>query len=376
MASRHFALGLVVERRRRLVEEQHRRIVIQRARDRDALALPAGQPHAVLADHRLEPRRQALPRLRRAAPASPPPRAALRRWRRRECRTRCCGAASRRADRRPATRSRSAAATRARGLRAARRRSARGRSSAAAVRAARRPACSCRRRSDRRCRSIAPRSIVKEMSSSASGGAALVAERHVLARQRRLQQRPVVLVGPRRRHAQLAHVVVHVADPRMRLAHVADVQHDAVGGRHDAESGIGEQRQHRHDVAAGDVLPHHQEHDDQHAEDQRRFDAEARQRRRPRAPLLGGAELALDVAEALLEERLAAGDLDVLDRAEALLQQVQLLLIQLRARIRRCAPTSGASARSAPAPAPRTIADGDQRDRRRRDDQHERERER
>ena len=73
---------------------------------------------------------------------------------------------------------------------------------------------------------------------------------------------------------------------------------------------------------------------------------------RPRAPLLGGAEIALDAAESLFEERLAAGDLDVLDRAEALLQQVQLLLIQLRAPTRRCAPTSGASARSARARAP------------------------
>ena len=40
--------------RRRLVEDQDRRVLEDRARDRDALALAAGQPHAVLADDRVE----------------------------------------------------------------------------------------------------------------------------------------------------------------------------------------------------------------------------------------------------------------------------------------------------------------------------------
>ena len=155
----------------------------------------------------------------------------------------------------------------------------------------------------------------------------------------------------------------------MRLAQVADVQHDAVGGGHDAESRVGEQREHRHDVAAGNVLSHHQEHDDQHAEDQRRLDAKARDARGPRAALLGRAEIALEMAKPLFEERLPAGDLDVLDRAETLLQQVQLLLIQR------------ALGFADPFPRPARQhdrhqhqrehhADGHQRDRRRRDDQH------
>ena len=142
----------------------------------------------------------------------------------------------------------------------------------------------------------------------------------------------------------------------MRFAHVADVQHDAVGRRHDAKAGVGEQREHRHRVAAGHVLPHHQEHDDQHAEDQRRFDAEPRQARRPRAALFGGAEIALDVTEALFEERLPPGDLDVLDRAEALLQQVQLLLIQLAFGFADALPRSTRHAQSARARAASTIA--------------------
>src|SRR6266568_8318762 len=45
------ALALVVERRRRLVEDQDAWVGHQGACDRDALALPAGQAAAALADH-------------------------------------------------------------------------------------------------------------------------------------------------------------------------------------------------------------------------------------------------------------------------------------------------------------------------------------
>jgi hypothetical protein len=48
----HRAFGFVVERRRGLVQDQDRRILVDRARDRHALALAAGQAHAVLADIR------------------------------------------------------------------------------------------------------------------------------------------------------------------------------------------------------------------------------------------------------------------------------------------------------------------------------------
>src|SRR5436189_3311693 len=47
----HEPLGLRVECGRRLVEDQDRRILEQRARDREALALAAGEQHAALADH-------------------------------------------------------------------------------------------------------------------------------------------------------------------------------------------------------------------------------------------------------------------------------------------------------------------------------------
>ena len=46
----HGALALRVERRGRLVEEQDRRVLEDRAGDGDALALAAGQRHAALAD--------------------------------------------------------------------------------------------------------------------------------------------------------------------------------------------------------------------------------------------------------------------------------------------------------------------------------------
>ena len=48
-------LGLGVERRRRLVEDQHLRVVVQRAGDAEALALAARELHAALADHLVEP---------------------------------------------------------------------------------------------------------------------------------------------------------------------------------------------------------------------------------------------------------------------------------------------------------------------------------
>ena len=50
----HLPLGFGVERRGRLVEDQDRRVLEQRARDRQALALAAGQAHAVLADQGVE----------------------------------------------------------------------------------------------------------------------------------------------------------------------------------------------------------------------------------------------------------------------------------------------------------------------------------
>ena len=49
----HVALGFGVERRGRLVEQDDRRVLDQRARDRDALALAAGKLQAVLADRRV-----------------------------------------------------------------------------------------------------------------------------------------------------------------------------------------------------------------------------------------------------------------------------------------------------------------------------------
>ncbi len=49
----HVTLGFRIQRRGRLVEQDDRRILDQRARDRDALALAAGQLHAMLADRRI-----------------------------------------------------------------------------------------------------------------------------------------------------------------------------------------------------------------------------------------------------------------------------------------------------------------------------------
>ena len=121
------------------------------------------------------------------------------------------------------------------------------------------------------------------------------------------------------------------------------------------------------------LLPHHQEHHDQHAEDQRRFDAEARQAGCHARRCLVRAESALDVAEALFEKRLAPGHLHVLDRAEALLQQVQLLLIQVALRLADALPRSPRHHDRHQHDAQHD-RDGDERDRRRRCHQHERER--
>ena len=49
----HEQLRLGVERRRRLVENQDRRILQQRTRDREPLPLAAGQPLPSFADRRL-----------------------------------------------------------------------------------------------------------------------------------------------------------------------------------------------------------------------------------------------------------------------------------------------------------------------------------
>ena len=46
----HHPLALGVERARRLVEQQDRAVGEDRARDREPLPLPAGQPHAALAE--------------------------------------------------------------------------------------------------------------------------------------------------------------------------------------------------------------------------------------------------------------------------------------------------------------------------------------
>ena len=50
----HAPLGLVVERRRRLVEDQHRRVLEQRARDGNALALAARQVLTPIRERRVE----------------------------------------------------------------------------------------------------------------------------------------------------------------------------------------------------------------------------------------------------------------------------------------------------------------------------------
>src|SRR5690606_2376398 len=49
----HGALAFRIERARRLVEQQDRRVLEERAGDRDALALAAREPHAALAEERV-----------------------------------------------------------------------------------------------------------------------------------------------------------------------------------------------------------------------------------------------------------------------------------------------------------------------------------
>ena len=64
----HMPLGFRIERRGRLVEQNDRCVAHQRARDRDALALPAGELQALLADLRvitLRERRDEIMRMRR-----------------------------------------------------------------------------------------------------------------------------------------------------------------------------------------------------------------------------------------------------------------------------------------------------------------------
>ncbi len=51
----HVALGFRIERRRCFVEDQHRRVLEQRARDRQPLPLAAGEAHAIFADQGVEP---------------------------------------------------------------------------------------------------------------------------------------------------------------------------------------------------------------------------------------------------------------------------------------------------------------------------------
>src|SRR5690606_387573 len=54
----HGALAFRIERARRLVEQQDRRVLEERAGDRDALALAAREPHAALAEERVVALRQ------------------------------------------------------------------------------------------------------------------------------------------------------------------------------------------------------------------------------------------------------------------------------------------------------------------------------
>src|SRR5215472_18593706 len=60
----HLRLADRVEMRGRLVEDQSRRVLQERAGDRDALALSAGELHATLTDDRIEPLGQARDKIR------------------------------------------------------------------------------------------------------------------------------------------------------------------------------------------------------------------------------------------------------------------------------------------------------------------------
>jgi hypothetical protein len=63
-------LGFAVERGGGLVQQQDRRVLQERARDRDALALAARQLDAAVADHGAKPFRQASTKSQRAAIAA------------------------------------------------------------------------------------------------------------------------------------------------------------------------------------------------------------------------------------------------------------------------------------------------------------------
>ena len=107
----HREFRLVVQRAGGLVQYQHLRAVIQRAGQPDALALPAGKPHAPLADGGLKSLRQFLfdevEDLRAQGRLAQGRRVTSLGPRQRRCSPRCC----RPADKCPAARSRSSAAT-------------------------------------------------------------------------------------------------------------------------------------------------------------------------------------------------------------------------------------------------------------------------
>ena len=108
-------LGLGVDRRERVVEDQDRRVEQQRARERGALALSAREHHAALAHDRVVAVGQVLDvlrELRALAPRAPP-----RRARRRAGRTRCSPRAWSRTGTPPAAPSRCARRSVASGMR-------------------------------------------------------------------------------------------------------------------------------------------------------------------------------------------------------------------------------------------------------------------
>ena len=144
----HHALALGIERAGRLVEQQQRRVLQDRAGDRDALALAARQAHAALAEEgavALGQRADEVVREGGRARPRPP-----RRRSRRAGRSGCSPSRRPRRSRCPAARCRCARAARERDARAParrrpRRRPTRRRRSAAAAGTP----CSCRRRSGR-----------------------------------------------------------------------------------------------------------------------------------------------------------------------------------------------------------------------------------
>ena len=104
------ALGLGVERAGRLVEHQHRRLVVERAGDRDPLRLAAGQPQPGVADAGRVAERQRLDELRRVRDLAPPTARARRPASPR--RARCWPRSCRRTGTRPGARTRSGGAAR------------------------------------------------------------------------------------------------------------------------------------------------------------------------------------------------------------------------------------------------------------------------